>query len=95
VWGTEEGNHALAAFLDAFENVWHGFDLGTMDGFWAPLHSGGAVIKTEQPSKPKLACLLGRHKPFVAMMHTTELLERDNPTGSGCVSRAALRTILV
>jgi len=44
VWVTEEGNHALAAFLDAFENVGHGFDLGTMDGFWAPLHSGGAVV---------------------------------------------------
>ena len=65
----------------------HGRILGAI-AFGRRGYKNGTTLEAE-------AGVLVRSPQAVAMMHTTELLERDNPTGSGCVSRAALRTILV
>ena len=58
----------------------------------------GAVVARESPLN--LACSCGRDerlsgKPFVTMMETSDLWERDDLAGLGWVYRAALRTILV
>jgi hypothetical protein len=67
--------------------------LGTMHGFWAPLHPSDTVVKRNAPA-PKRVRLFGRHNSsvgatFVAMMQTTDLRERNN------LNAARPRTILV